>query len=116
MRGFPAVTTLDSSGRRVRTIVRRARPGASGFGAVQIVTLRTGQRAWFIVSWADGTGYAHASCPTSAQLRLTPPGAGRGVVLRGPHGRITPYGGAAGHLQCGAVTVGPVHPYTPGSY
>jgi hypothetical protein len=116
MRGFPAITMLDNSGRRVPTIVRRTRPGAPGFGPAQLVALRTGERAWFIVSWADGTRYAHARCPTSARLRLTPPGDGHGVVLRGPQGRITPHGGAIDHLDCGIVNVGPVHLYTPGSY
>jgi hypothetical protein len=116
IRGYPAVTMLDDSGHPMPTIVRRARPGAPQYGAVQLVILHTGERALFIVSWADGTGYAHARCPTSAQLRLTPPGGGHGVVLRGPHGRITPYGGAVDHLDCGIVTVGPVHLYTPTNY
>jgi len=116
IRGFPAVTMLDNSDRPMPTIVRRARPGAAGYGPVQPITLRKGESAWFIVSYADATGYEFDRCPTSMRLRLTPPGDGHGVVLRGPHGRITPYGGTVHHLRCGIVNVGPVHLFEPGSY
>jgi hypothetical protein len=116
MRGFPAVTMLDNSGRRMPTIVRRIRPGATGYGTVTLVTLRKGERAWFIVFYADETGYGFDRCPTSARLRLTPPGDAHGVVLRGAHGRITPYGGTVHHLHCGIVNVGPLHLLEPGSY
>jgi len=116
VRGFPAVTMLDLLGRAMPTTVRRIRPGAPQYGPVQLITLRNGARAWFVVSFADQTGYEFDRCPTSARLRLTPPGDGRGVVLRGPHGRITPYGGTVQHLRCGIVNVGPVHLFQPGSY
>lgn len=72
MRGFPAVTMFDNSGRRMPTIVRRTRPGATGYGTVTLVTLRKGERAWFVVFYADETGYGFDRCPTSARLRLTP--------------------------------------------
>jgi hypothetical protein len=82
IRGYPAVTMLDDSGHTMPTIVRRARAGDPQYGGpAQPVTLPNGARAWFVVSFADETGYAHARCPTSAQLRLTPPGDGHGVVL-----------------------------------
>jgi hypothetical protein len=116
MRGFPAVTMLDESGRRMPTIVRRIRPGATGYGPVTRVTLRTGERAWFVVFFADETGYELDRCPTSARLRLTPPGDNDGVVLHGANGRITPYGGTVRHLQCGIVNVGPLQLLTPTNY
>jgi len=114
IRGFPAVTMLDDSGRPMPTIVRRT--GAPGYGPVQLITLRKGESAWFIVSYADETGYEYDFCPASARLRLTPPGDRHGVVLRGAQARIAPYGGTARHLRCGIVNVGPVHLYNPGSY
>jgi hypothetical protein len=114
IRGFPAVTMLDDSGRAMPTIVHRT--GAPGYGPVQLIALRKGERVWFIVSYADETGYAYDFCPASARLRLTPPGDRHGVVLRGAQARIAPYGGTARHLRCGIVNVGPVHRYTPGSY
>jgi Protein of unknown function (DUF4232) len=116
MRGFPAVTMIDASGRAMPTIVRHTRPGAPEFGPVQLITLLAGARAFFIVSFADGTGYKRDRCPTSARLRLTPPGDGRGVVLSGPYGHITPYGGTVQHPHCGIINVGPVRLYTPTNY
>jgi hypothetical protein len=114
IRGFPAVTMLDDSGRPMPTTVRRT--GAPGYGPVQRITLPKGKSAWFIVSYADETGYEYEFCPASARLRLTPPGDRYGVVLRGAQARIAPYGGTARHLRCGIVNVGPVHLYNPGSY
>jgi hypothetical protein len=114
IRGFPAVTMLDDSGRPMSTIVRRT--SAPGYGPVQRITLRKGKSVWFIASYADEAGYAFDFCPASARLRLTPPGDPRGVVLRGAQARIAPYGGTARHLRCGIVNVGPVHLYNPGSY
>ena len=117
IRGYPAVTMLDDSGHPMPTIVRRARAGDPYYGGpAKPVVLRNGARVWFVVSFADETGYAHARCPTSARLRLTPPGDGHGVVLSGPRARITPYGGTVQHLDCGIVNVGPVHLYTPTNY
>jgi hypothetical protein len=116
IRGYPAVTMLDESGQPMPTIVRRARPGAAAYGPVQPITLRKNESAYFIVDYADETGYEFDRCPTSARLLLTSPGDGRGVVLRGPRARITPYGGTVSHLHCGIVNVGPVHSYNPGSY
>jgi len=114
IRGFPSVTMLDDSGRPMPTIVRQT--SAPGYGPVQLITLRKGKSAWFIVSYADQAGYEYDFCPASARLRLTPPGDRRGVVLRGAQARITPYGGTARDLRCGIVNVGPVHLYNPGSY
>ena len=116
IRGYPAVTMLDGSGHPMPTIVRHTRPGAPEFGPVQLITLLAGARAFFIVSFADGTGYKRDRCPTSALLRLTPPGDGHGVVLSGPQARITPYGGTVQHLRCGILNVGPVRLYTPTNY
>jgi hypothetical protein len=114
IRGFPAVTMLDDSDRPMPTSVRRT--DAPGYGPVQLITLRKGESVWFIVSYADETGYEYDFCPASARLRLTPPGDRDGVVLRGAQARIAPYGGTAHHLRCGIVNVGPVHRYNPGSY
>ncbi|MGA2758201.1 MAG: DUF4232 domain-containing protein [Solirubrobacteraceae bacterium] len=120
IRGYPAVTMLNDFRLPMPTIVRRVRSGVAPYGPVQLVVLRTGERALFSVSWADGTGYAHARCPTSTQLLLTPPGTapgdGHAVVLSGPQARITPYGGTDKHVDCGVVYVGPVHLYTPTNY
>ena len=116
MRGFPAVTMLDASGRAMPTIVRHTRPGTPEFGPVQLITLLAGSRAFFIVSFADGAGYKRDRCLTSTRLRLTPPGDSRGVVLSGPHAQITPYGGTVQHLRCGIINVGPVRLYTPTDY
>ena len=103
LRGFPRVQMLTSSGGALSTTETRA-PGAYGIGT-RLVTLALGKVAYFGVHYPSATGFGHLHCPSSAALRLTAPGSGAGLVLRGRGGRIQPYGGSIPHLHCGTVRV-----------
>lgn len=67
-----------------------------------------GAVAYFGVHFPAATGYGTLSCPTSAALRVTAPGATAGAAIRGTGGRIQAYGGTTEHLQCGTVSVSAV--------
>jgi hypothetical protein len=106
LRGFPGVVMLAGSGAALPTTEQHA-PGAYGI-PVTLVPLGHGAAAYFGVHYASQTGYDGLSCPTSAALRLTPPGTTGGLVVRGRGGTIQPYGGTIPHLHCGIVHVSPV--------
>jgi hypothetical protein len=94
---------LNASGAAVPTAEQHA-PGAFGL-QVTTVRLAPGRTAYFGVEYASQTGYARASCPKAAALRLTPPQVTGTLTLRGPAARIAPYGGTTTHLKCGIVHV-----------
>jgi len=105
--GYPAVQMLTTSGGKLSTTDEHAAAGAFGI-TIKPVPIAHNAVAYFGVVYASATGFANLSCPSSAALRLTPPGATTGLVLKGRGGRIQPYGGTTVHLQCGIVHVGPV--------
>lgn len=105
--GYPHLQLLDSSGDPIATHDRDALPGFDSV-PTKLVTLATGQRAWFGVYYPDATGYANLKCPTAWQLRFTPPHSNGTVTLAGKGAQITPYGGIIEHLRCGDVMLTPV--------
>jgi hypothetical protein len=103
LRGYPRVQMLTDSGKLLATFDQAA-PGAFGID-VKTILLAPGATAYFGVMYADGTGYAKLTCPTSAALKFTPPQTTATVTLRGPGARIQPFGGTIQHLKCGIVRV-----------
>jgi hypothetical protein len=101
--GYPGLGLLDASSKPLpTTVVRQA-----GFPESK-VTLSAGASAYFTATWADATGYAGATCPTSASLEITPPNDTTQLIVQGSAGMIQAFGGTVGHLQCGTITVTPV--------
>lgn len=103
LHGYPGLRLLDASGKPMVTTVAR-QPGLP----IPTVTLGAGGSAYFTALWADATGFAGASCPTSASLQITPPNDTMQLTVSGPAGAIGAYGGTTEHLQCGTITVTPV--------
>jgi uncharacterized protein DUF4232 len=106
--GYPALAMRSAAGKAIKTTELHVSAGFDGI-ARKLVTLAAGARAYFGVEFTDGAVFKGEVCPTSAQLLLTPPGAGGEVTLTGARAHITPYGGGATPQQaCGVVFVSPV--------
>jgi uncharacterized protein DUF4232 len=105
--GFPALAMRSAAGKPIKTIELHVSAGFDGISR-RLVTLAAGARAYFGVEFTDGPVFKGEVCPTSAQLLLTPPGAGGAVTLSGADARITPYGGGPMQQSCGVVYVSPV--------
>jgi len=103
LHGYPGVQMLTKSGKNLSTTDEKA-PGAFSIEEKAVV-LAPGKTAYFGVLYADQTGYAKLTCPTSAALKFTPPQDTRTVTLHGSHAQIAPYGGSTGHTHCGIVRV-----------
>ena len=104
LRGYPRVQMLTRSGSVLATRYEHEAPGAFGIGSTKVVLAGHGI-AYFAIVYASETGFGRLRCPTSAALKLTPPGLSVGLVLTGKGGQITPYGGSTVHLECGTVRV-----------
>lgn len=104
--GYPRVQMLKASGEKLSTTEQLA-PGAYGI-TVKPVLLAHKAIAYFGLHYAAQTGYGNLKCPTSAALRLTPPGPSVGLVLHGIGGKIQAYGGSIPHLHCGILEVSAV--------
>jgi hypothetical protein len=113
MRGVPTLQMLTARGTNLSTTQT---DGVTGYDApqtrfpVETVALALGGRAYFIVSYHDGTGFTGVHCPASAALRITPPGQENSIVIPW---LLEPYGGQ--NIQtahCGDVAVSPVESVT----
>jgi hypothetical protein len=84
--GYPRFEVLDRSGRLARN--GRARRGLTMMGddakrGPRPVTIEPGKTATFIVYYnAGGAGYMGKPCPVYRKVRITAPGARRGLLLR----------------------------------
>jgi hypothetical protein len=101
--GYPGVQMLMKSGKNLSTTDEKA-SGAFGIQEKTVV-LASGKTAYFGVLYADQTGYAKLTCPTSAALQFTPPQDTAKVTVYGSPTQIAPYGGSTEHLHCGIVRV-----------
>jgi hypothetical protein len=101
--GYPGLALLNGASQPLPTTVVR-QPGQ----AEVTVTLAPGGSAYFTATWPDGTGFGDASCPTSADLEITPPNDTAQIVVTGSAGMIQAFGGTTTKLQCGTITVTPV--------
>ena len=84
--GYPRFEILNRLGQTVRH--GRAASGLTMMGddarkRPHTVTIKPGETATFLVYYnAGGAGYMGKPCPTYRRVRITPPGARRGFVLR----------------------------------
>ncbi|WP_201733481.1 DUF4232 domain-containing protein [Acidithrix sp. C25] len=114
MQGYPGLEMLNSAGGSIPTYVHRGNSVSVISEPVTKVTLQSGQTAYFLLGYSDGTGYGSASCPTSASIEVTPPNDYGFNVVKAI---INPYGGRTiANLQCGDVTVSPVIASLPPGY
>lgn len=104
--GFPGMQMLDAQGKPLPTRVHRGSASSVPPVPERTVTLAPGGTASFVAGWADATGYAGDTCPTSAQVEITAPNDYSSKTIAW---QITPYGGNVQHLQCGQIAVSPVY-------
>lgn len=104
--GYPGMQMLGAQGQHLTTTVHRGAASSVPPVPERTVTLAPGGTASFIAGWADATGYAGATCPTSTQVEITAPNDYTSNTIAW---QITPYGGDIPHLQCGEIAVSPVY-------
>ena len=108
MHGYPGLAMLDAQGEPLPTHVRWGSSTTVPPEPVSTVVLGPGDEAWFLLGYAQSTGYGTAQCPRSAALEITPPNDYTSVTVTGQAGQIDPYGGSASDPRCGTVTVSPM--------
>ena len=107
LKGYPGVEMLDAAGHPIRTEVTDGPSYTVASLPERAVTLTPGSKASFDLGYSDATGYGTAVCPTSAQVKITPPNASQPITVSW---RIQPYGGSTiAQLQCGQIAVSPVY-------
>ena len=71
------------------------------------VTIAPGERAFFDLGYASGTGYGFLQCPASTFVKITPPENSEALTVAW---KIQPYGGPSiQQLRCGEIYVSPVY-------
>jgi len=105
--GYPTVEMLNSSGNQIPSSDQPITPG-TGLDDINpgLVVLAPGQRAYFIVFYPMNAEVPPVTCPTSAELELTPPGLTTALTLTGVGAQIAPYGTSS--MPCGLLMVTPV--------
>lgn len=104
--GYPGMQMLGSSGQRLATTVHRGAAATVPALAVRTVTVAPGGTASFVAGWADATGYAGETCPTSSRVEITAPNDYSSLTIAWA---IAPYGGNTTNLHCGDISVSPVY-------
>jgi hypothetical protein len=103
--GYPKLQMLSSAGAQISTTDH----SGAGAGTVspprKLVVIKPGKRAYFFVSYYVYTGTGSATCPTAAELALTPPGSSTAVTLSGSGAAIQPFAGSDTSVGCGVVYV-----------
>ena len=75
MKGFPGAQLLSSGGAQLEThVVPGTGHSFTDFAPAQVV-LGAGQTAYFNLAYSDVPTAGESSCPTAAQIEITPPGA-----------------------------------------
>jgi hypothetical protein len=86
MNGYPRFELLTRSGARVgkiRVVNSQQFPGDEEKQLPALVSLEPGKEAWFHIYFnTGGAGYVGKPCPAAARVRITAPGATKGVILR----------------------------------
>jgi Protein of unknown function (DUF4232) len=106
LRGYPKLQMVDGAGRAIATHVMDGTSVTVSFVPVKTVILKPGAEAIFDLGYTDATGYGTASCPTSAQVEITPPNTSQPITVVW---QLQAYGGSAIALRCGVITVSPVY-------
>ncbi len=102
--GYPGLQMLSASNQVIPTTVLRTPSVVVQPQTPTKVTMPPGQRASFVLGYADQTGYGNNVCPTSAKLEVTPPNDYGYLVVPD---KVSAYGPSLG--QCGAINVSPVY-------
>ncbi|MFZ0995915.1 MAG: DUF4232 domain-containing protein [Candidatus Dormiibacterota bacterium] len=105
--GYPTVQLLDSAGNQITSSDQPITPN-TGDDDINpgLVVLETGQPAYFMVFYPMNADAPPVTCPTSAELQLTPPGLTTALTLTGVGAQIAPYGTSS--VPCGLLMVTPV--------
>ena len=86
LKGYPRLELLTRSGARagkIRVVNSEKLPGDEEKQLPTLVRLEPGKEARFHIYFnSGGAGYVGKPCPTAARVRITAPGAKKGVVLR----------------------------------
>ncbi len=111
--GYPGLQMLSSSGSSIPTHLTRGSSVSVPPEPVTKVALQPGGSAYFIVGYADATGYSGDSCPSSSSLEVTAPNDYQYLTISAA---LNPYGGTIQNLQCGDLTISPVLASLPAGY
>lgn len=107
LKGYPGVKMFDATGHPIPTEVADGPDYTVPSLPESLVIITAGSKATFELGYSDATGYGTERCPTSVQVKITPPGANQPITLPW---RIQPYGGSTiATLQCGQIAVSPVY-------
>jgi len=107
LKGYPGVKMFDATGHPIPTEVTDGPDYTVPSLPESLVIITAGSKATFELGYSDATGYGTARCPTSVQVKITPPGVNQPITLPW---RIQPYGGSTiAKLQCGQIAVSPVY-------
>lgn len=101
--GYPDLQMLDAKGDPIATHVLYRPSYTLVTQAEKLVLLTPGAIAMFDLGFDNGTGYGTSICPTSAQVKITPPGSTEPLTVSW---QIQPYGGGTiPKLRCGEISV-----------
>ena len=107
LQGFPNFQMLERSGKLIATQVIGGTSYTVHYQSEDIVTLLPGNEAMFDLGFDNATGYGRSLCPTSAKVKVTPPGNTESITVPW---KFQPYGGGTiANLRCGEITTSPVY-------
>jgi hypothetical protein len=104
--GYPTVQMIGSTESLIPTLVTFGSDYTVPAVAPRTIVIAPGDRAIFLLGYADLTGYGFSKCPTATTLRVTPPD---DLASQDLHLEIQAYGGASiQQLVCGEIAVSPI--------
>ena len=104
--GYPTVQMIGSTKDLIPTLVTFGSDYTVPPVVSRTILLKPGNRAIFLLGYADMTGYGFDTCPIATTVRITPPGDLASINL---HLKIQAYGGATiQQLVCGEIAVSPI--------
>jgi photosystem II stability/assembly factor-like uncharacterized protein len=103
--GYPTVQMIAAPKRLVPTLVNFGSDYTVPPTSPRVTLIKPGERAVFMLGYADQTGYGLSTCPTATTLQITPPGNLASQDLRV---EAQPYGGTIQRLRCGEIAVSPI--------
>lgn len=101
--GRPTLELVNAKGMLMPAYDRAAATTVSPVRA-RLVSLAPGGIAYFVIWFADGTGFSH-TCPTSARARLIPPHDRTPIDVRW---QLDPFGSSTRLGGCGGMALSPV--------
>lgn len=105
LEGYPTIQMLQRNGAPMPTeITRNGAPSVPSYPVKRVVLAPHG-RALFYFGYEAASGYGNDYCPTSAAVRITPPGDPSSLTEAW---HLQPYGGLTQQPRCGLITVSAV--------